>query len=42
MGAGGTLALVFGTFGAVALVGAVVVGLFAVETREKTLEEISQ
>ncbi|MGN5237782.1 MULTISPECIES: MFS transporter [unclassified Rhodococcus (in: high G+C Gram-positive bacteria)] len=42
LGAGGTLALVFGMFGVVALIGAVVVGFFAVETREKTLEEISQ
>lgn len=42
LGAGGTLALVFGMFGVVALIGAVVVGLFAIETREKTLEEISQ
>lgn len=40
--AGGTLTLVFGLFGLVALVGAIVVGLFATETREKTLEEISQ
>lgn len=39
--AGGTLTLVFGLFGLVALVGAIVVGLFATETREKTLEEIS-
>ncbi|MEE2058086.1 MFS transporter [Rhodococcus artemisiae] len=42
LGAGGTLALVFGMFGVVALIGAVVVGFFAIETREKTLEEISQ
>ncbi|MEE2035196.1 MFS transporter [Rhodococcus chondri] len=42
LGAGGTLALVFGMFGIVALFGAVIVGIFAVETREKTLEEISQ
>ncbi len=40
--AGGTLTLVFGLFGLVALIGAIVVGLFATETREKTLEEISQ
>ena len=40
--AGGTLTLAFGLFGLVALVGAIVVGLFATETREKTLEEISQ
>ena len=40
--AGGTLTLVFGLFGLVALVGAIVVGLFATETREKTIEEISQ
>ena len=42
LNAGGTLTLVFGMFGVVALIGAVVVGLFATETREKTLEEISQ
>ncbi|MFE5707420.1 MFS transporter [Rhodococcus sp. ACS1] len=39
---GGTLTVVFGMFSAVALIGALVVGFFAVETREKTLEEISQ
>ncbi|ELB86712.1 MFS transporter [Rhodococcus opacus] len=39
---GGTLTVVFGMFAAVAMIGALVVGFFAVETREKTLEEISQ
>ncbi|WP_345341072.1 MFS transporter [Rhodococcus olei] len=42
LGVGGSLATVFAVFGAVALIGAVIVGVFAVETREKTLEEISQ
>src|SRR5699024_2498660 len=38
---GGSLVAVFAAFGAVALIGAVVVGLFAVETKQKTLEEIN-
>ncbi len=42
LGAGGSLATVFGIFGVVAVVGAVVVWIFATETREKTLEEISR
>lgn len=42
LGAGGSLAWVFGLFGVVAVLGAVVVALFATETREKTLEEISR
>lgn len=37
-----SLDVVFVAFGIVALIGAVVVGLFAVETKQKTLEEISQ
>lgn len=38
---GGSLTAVFVAFGAVALVGAVTVGIFAVETKQKTLEEIN-
>ncbi|WP_024794613.1 MFS transporter [Tomitella biformata] len=37
-----SLVWVFGVFAVVALIGAVAVGLFAVETKEKTLEEINQ
>ena len=37
-----SLDVVFTAFGVVALIGAIVVGLFAVETKQKTLEEISR
>lgn len=39
---GSSLTVLFAMFGVVALVGAAVVAAFAVETKEKTLEEISQ
>ncbi|MDR2281085.1 MAG: MFS transporter [Gordonia sp. (in: high G+C Gram-positive bacteria)] len=39
---GGSLSWVFGAFAVVAAIGAIVVALFAVETKELTLEEISK
>ncbi|UGT56013.1 MFS transporter [Nocardia asteroides] len=42
LGTGSSLTVLFVMFGLVALVGAVVVALFAVETKERTLEEISR
>lgn len=39
---GNSLSVLFTMFGVVSLVGAIVVALFAVETKQKTLEEISQ
>ncbi len=42
VGGGGKITDVFLVMGAVALVGAVTSGLFAVETKERSLEEISQ
>jgi putative MFS transporter len=40
--AGGTVVAVFTALGAVALVGAITTGVFATETKERPLEEISQ
>ncbi|MEV0336169.1 MFS transporter [Nocardia sp. NPDC050717] len=42
VGTGSSLTVLFVMFGLVALVGAAVVALFAVETKERTLEEISR
>lgn len=39
---GNSLSVLFTMFGVVSLVGAIVVAIFAVETKQKTLEEISQ